>query len=177
MKKLTISELKKILQDKSNEELMNEIVKLYKKFPDVKDFYSLNLSKEGKTEVTKKYKKIIDNQFFPSRGIGKLKLSVARKAVNDFKKISHSTEDIADMMLYYVDNGVMFTNSYGDIYDSFYNSIETMFESALKYIAQKNLQERFYEQCKQIVEDTSGIGWGFSDQMKYLFETYLADFE
>jgi hypothetical protein len=174
MKKLTVTELKKELKLKSNEELIKEIVELYKKFPDVKDYYSSNLSAEGMLEVLEKYKKIVQNEFFPSRGFGKLRLSVARKAVNEFKKISDSNYNIADIMLHYVENGIDFTNEYGDIEESFYSSIESMFESALKHINKSSLGSEFYNRCEKVVDDTSGIGWGFHGTLGDLFYTHLA---
>jgi hypothetical protein len=177
MKNLTVTELKKRLKLKSNEELIEEIVELYKKFPDVKDYYISNLSTEGMLEILEKYKKIVQNEFFPSVGFGKLRLSVARKTVNDFKKISNSSYDIADIMLHYVENGVDFTNEYGDIDEPFYSSIESMFESALKHISKSNLEDKFYSRCKKILDDTSGIGWGFHDTLGDLFHSYFGSKE
>ena len=173
MKKITISELKKKLKQKSNDELVKEIIELYKKFPTVKDYYSANLSTDGMIEILEKYKKIVQNEFFPLRGFGKLKLSVARKAVNDFKKISNSNYHVADIMLHYVENGVNFTNEYGDIDEKFYSSIESMYETALKHISSSNLSNDFYSRCQEIVRDTDGIGWGFHDSLEELFYTYI----
>jgi hypothetical protein len=39
---------------------------------------------------------------------------VARKAVNDFKKVATSKQQVADIMLFYVEQGSRFTNEYGD---------------------------------------------------------------
>jgi len=36
--------------------------------------------------VAESYKQTIENEFFPVRGLGKARLSVARKAVNDYKR-------------------------------------------------------------------------------------------
>lgn len=173
MKKLSVTNLKKHLNSKSNAELVNEIIGLYQKFSDVKDYYALTLSKDGMADVLEKYKKIVQNEFFPSRGFGKLRLSVARKAVNDFKKMSTSNVDIADIMLFYVESGVEFTNAYGDINESFYSSIESMYEAALKHICKSELVEDFYTHCEEVVNDTSGIGWGFHDTLADLFGTYM----
>jgi len=173
MGKLTVTDLKKHLNSKSREELTNEIIGLYKKFSDIRDYYASTLSKDGMRDVLEKYKKIIKDEFFPVRGFGKLRLAVARKAVNDFGKISNSNSDMADIMLFYVENGVEFTNAYGDINEQFYSSIETMYEAALKHICKSELVEDFYTRCEQIVSDTSGIGWGFHDTLGDLFGGYL----
>lgn len=124
-------------------------------------------------EVLEKYKKIIKNEFFPARGFGKVRLSIARKAVNDFKKITNSKTELADIMLFYVENGVEYTNDYGDIDEAFYSSMESVYESALSHISKSNLEDEFYECCDCVVSATSGIGWGFHDGLCDIFYTYL----
>jgi hypothetical protein len=73
-------------------------------------------------------------------------------------------------MIYYVECGVHFTNQYGDLYESFYTSVERMYEQALKLIAQHQLYEQFEHRCQQIVTNTRAIGWGFHDQLSMLYE-------
>ena len=76
-------------------------------------------------------------------------------------------------MLFYVENGVNYTNEYGDIDDAFYSSMESMYESALKYINQSDLEEEFRGRCEDIISATSGIGWGFHDTLGDIFYHYL----
>ena len=76
-------------------------------------------------------------------------------------------------MMFYVENGVEFTCDYGDIDERFYNSMESMFESTLKFIQKNNLGKDFNTRCKKIVDDTDGIGWGFHDQLGYLYNLYF----
>ena len=53
-----------------------------------------------------KYKSIIEKEFIEgkTRGLPKMRFSVARKAVNDFKKLTNKPELIADIMLTYVES-------------------------------------------------------------------------
>ena len=99
---MTIAQLKKQLIKKSPEALLEEIVILYKTFPAVKDYYQLSLAAEGSSVVLDKYKAKVQHEFFPKRGHGKLRLAAARKAISDFKKVSNSPSDVADIMLFYV---------------------------------------------------------------------------
>jgi hypothetical protein len=98
---------------------------------------------------------------------------VARKAVSDYKKVSASKFGVADVMLYYVETGVQFTNTYGDIDEAFYNSMESMYERAVKYIVQHGMLRQFEERCRRIVTDTSGIGWGFHDGLSDIYEEHF----
>jgi hypothetical protein len=165
----SLRDLKRYLNNSSKEQLVNDISELFKRFNSVKDYYQIQLSPQEDTQISAKYKKIIENEFFPARGIGKAKLSVARKAVTEYKKISKTPASVADMMLFYVEQGVKFTNSYGDIDEPFYNSMESMYENAMECIAKFELQDVFKARCRKIVEDTSGIGWGFHDALGEIY--------
>lgn len=165
-------ELKNYLATKNENHLINEVVDLFKKFDAVKDYYTSKLSAADSKSVLDKYKSIITKEFFPERGFGKARLSVARKAVNDYKKVAMSDSDIADIMLHYVENGSQFTNEYGDIDEAFYDSMEGMYEDALKFIVKNNLVVEFKTRCREIVEYAIE-GWGFKDQLEYLYGEYI----
>jgi len=173
MSKLTMTQLKTHLQLKTKEELIKEIAALCNTFGYVKDFYGAKILAGSSKEILDKYKKIIKNEFFPSRGLEQVRLSVARKAINDFRKVSISVFDTADIMIYYVEIGVLFTNEYGDIDEPFYCSMESMYKSALKFIIKENLKLEFEKRCKKIVDDTDGIGWGFHDALSDMYYEYF----
>lgn len=120
-----------------------------------------------------KYKAVIGKEFNPPHGLPKARLSVAQKAVSDFKKISNSPVDLADLMLAYVEAGVGFTMEFGDIDEPFYISMETMFEKAAVHITKYKLHDQFEDRCRQIVRDTSGIGWGFHDTLSETYDDYF----
>jgi hypothetical protein len=124
MSKITASQFKKALNALSAKELADELLFLQKNYPQVNDYFSSKYG-EGENSVIDDYKEIIKNEFFPKRGIGKLRLATAKKAISDFKKISTSHEGVIDIMLYYVEQGVQFTEEYGGINERFYISIET----------------------------------------------------
>ncbi len=115
---------------------------------------------------------MIYESFYPKRGF-KLSLSQARKAISDFKKLSSLPVHVADAMIYFVECGVLFTNDFGDIDEPFYNSMEGMFKDACVFIQKNNLEKLFKERCKKVMEDTSGIGWGFHDCLSDLFYQFF----
>jgi hypothetical protein len=164
--------LKKYLQQFTKEQLIEQINELHKKYKEVKDYYSFCMNPDDEKTV-EKYKAIIYESFYPKRGF-KLSLSQARKAISDFKKLSPSPAHVADVMVYFVECGVLFTNDFGDIDESFYNSMEGMFEDASVFIRKNNLENLFKERCKKLMEDSSDIGWGFHD---FLSDAYYQFFE
>ncbi len=174
MPKITITQLKQHLKNSSKENLIKEILELFRKFPKVKELYQSKLDSGGSLDLREKYKEIIKNEFFPDRGFGKMRLSAARKAVADFKKLCDNPHFIADVMIYYVEMGVDFTNAYGDINEQFYLSMESMYDTAAKFVNENNIANDYLNRFKKIVDDTSDIGWGFHDYLNEMYNNYFA---
>jgi hypothetical protein len=155
--------LKKYLQQFSKEQLIAQIIQLNAKYKDVKTHYEFSInpnSDKAKDETKKIISKCISTNIDCD-----LKLREARKAITGFKKISPTENAIADVMLFYVECGVNYTNSFGDIDEPFYNSIAEMFHDVGEYIKTNGMQAQFKQRCKKIMDDTAGIGWGFHDEL------------
>ena len=169
-KKITLIELKKHLRKKSDKELVEEIADLYKKFDTVKEYYRASFFNDDEA-VLQKYKDIITEEFFSKclHADSKARLSVARKAVRDYIKVSCSDSGYAEIMLHYVEVGIEFTNTYGGIDSPFYSSMATMYFDAADYIERHNMVDLFQERLYKMVLDTQDCGWGFHDS---LVETY-----
>jgi hypothetical protein len=172
---MKITELKKHLKESSKEQLIKDIVDLYKKNEFVKDYYSSMFGNDNSPLVLAKYKGVIENEFFPENGFGKARLSVAKKAITEFKKVCDDRTLIADLMVFYVENGVNYTECYGDINEQFYLSMESMYERALKFITDNDLTEVFNDRCLKIVRDTEDMGWGFHDQLGEIYYGYIGE--
>jgi hypothetical protein len=172
MGNLKITDLKKYLKNKNEEELLQEILTLAKAFKDVKEYYNLKINPESEKEILEKYKKIVNNEFLPDRGFGKMRYSVVNDAIKEFQKISNTPENIAELMLFYGEIGVEFTNIYGDIDEKFYNNIARAYDNALEYIQKSNLESMFKERASEIQYEASDIGWGFGDYISELYCNY-----
>ena len=171
--KITLNQLKQYLKTISQEELTADIVELVKRFPAVKEYYQIKLYPQAEIEILGKYKKMIEDEFFPTRGFGKARLSVAKKAISDYRKVCNNEVDTIDIMLFYVEQGVKFTLAYGDIDEAFYASMEGMYEKALSAMTELDSKNIFEQRSRKIVTDTSGIGWGFHDTLSEIFQSSL----
>lgn len=115
------------------------------------------------------YREIIKNEFFPKRGYGKFRYSVAEKAISDYSEASGDFAGTMELMFFYVENGVEFTSKYGDVDEEFYIKIYGMLEkfcTRLKTPEGKTLYARFRERLFEIRRKTKGMGWGFGDGIK-----------
>lgn len=158
-----LREVKTELNNLDKETLIKHISELYKKFKPVKEYFDFYINPD-ELEILAQYKNGVYEGFFPSRGY-RLKLAISRKAITDFKKLGTSKESLADLLLYFVECGMEFTNEYGDIDEPFYNSVENTYEKALEIMHKNGLLEKFKSRALKVVTDTEDIGWGFHDSL------------
>lgn len=176
MKDIPLKYLKAFLDTQTKETLANLVIDLFRRSSEARNFFSLLVNPENSDrQLVEETKKIIKREFFPERGFGRLSLATARKAIFDYKKLPHSTDGLADLMAYYVEMGVDFTKAYGDISEPFYNSMGSMYNNFLKYITEHGLEDQFRDRAIAIVSRTSGIGWGFHDELSELYDTYIEE--
>lgn len=165
-----LREIKSEMNKLNKEELIKHISELYKKYKPVKEYFDFYLNPDEK-KLLEQYKEKVKEGFFPKRGY-QLKLSISRKAINDFKKLGTSAENLADLLLYFVENGVELTNQYGDIDENFYTSLENTYSNALDLIAKNGLLEKFQNRANRIITETENIGWGFHDYLEDIYYQY-----
>lgn len=121
----------------------------------------------GGEEALETYRKKIEDQFFPARGFGKLKLAQARKAIRDYQKATGQLIGTVELMMTYVENGARFTQEYGDIDERFYSSVESVLDelAALLLGEARALYPQFKYRLTHVQQMSAGIGWGFSDHI------------
>lgn len=171
MPMLKVNDFKRYLNTKTTAELKAELVDLFKTFKNVKEFYAAKLQPDTEADIASYYKKIIENEFaIRSSGQVSLKFSVMRKAIADFQKVARDPQNVVELMMTVVEEGIGFTLSCGDISAGFYNSLATMFRKEVQYILENNLVLAFQDQCLEAVEASRDIGWGFGDEMAEIYE-------
>src|SRR6218665_344021 len=136
--------LKKYLQQFSKEQLIGQIIELNVKYKEVKAYYEFSLNPNS-NKAKEETKKIIGKCISTDIGAAgpDLKLREARKSITNFKKLSPSESDIADVMLFYAECGIEYTIFFGDIGGSFYDNIAGMFYDACKHIKANGIQAQF----------------------------------
>ena len=169
-KKITQSELKKKLQAMEQKDLLDLTLRIYKNVPEAANYVNIEFgNEEYLDELVEKVKKKIDRVFEPR---GRLTLSKAKSEITAFKRICRDIQYVIELQLYYVECGVDFTNTFGDIDDAFYGSIESVYKNiidTLNSTGDKELYERFEYRLKKILENTGGIGWGFHENLTDIF--------
>ncbi|WP_235588510.1 DUF6155 family protein [Sporosarcina koreensis] len=148
-----------------HKELVGIITELFKANKPVQDYFAVKINGEAAIEeLYEKAAEEVTNEFFPTKGYVKLRLSVAKKTISEYKKITGDAEGATGLMLYYVELGTEFTNTYGDIDLPFYNSMLSMYEKVVEACEDdKHLYGLFSDRLFKVVEESDGVGWGYHD--------------
>jgi hypothetical protein len=168
--KIKITDLKKQLKQYEQKELIELIVEMFKANKEVQNFLSSKFMGDEANEVLfNQARKKIENEFFPERGDGKLRLAEAKKEITAFKKATNDQKRTVDLMLFYVEQGVEFTSVFGDISEGFYSSMVKMFDQvAIECDQDEELYKTFSNRLDKVVS-VAPEGWGFQDA---LLESY-----
>lgn len=149
MPRLTKAALQKHLNHLEKEELVEQILTLYAKFKGVNEHFQMEFG-ETTQGVVDAYKGKLRKAFFGPR-VRHPRLSAVRKLVSEFKKVALFDYDVADLLLYRVENSVEFVNGRYYPHEAFYRSIESAFAEALKLIESHRLHDQFRDRCDKIV--------------------------
>ncbi|WP_010531866.1 DUF6155 family protein [Lentibacillus jeotgali] len=170
---MKIPELKKNLKELNHKELIAVITDLYKLDSEVKDYLTLKFTgEEKKQELFDRAEKEIRDEFFPDQGFGKLRLAKAKKAFTDFKKLTNDQIGTLDLMLCYVEFGTEFTQTYGDIDERFYVSMESVYAQVISACDKdRTLFEQLNDRLYGVVIDSGGIGWGYHDNLTDMYHS------
>ena len=168
MSKIDVKKYIKSLERNSLEEL---VMDLYSARKEAKEYleYVIRPNDKGKLE---EYRAIITKEFFPTRGEPKMRFSVCRKAVSEYKSLDPAPMFLADLMLYIPECASEIANLYGDMWEQFYDAAENIFKAAMKYISEHHLQSHFQKRIDIILHNCESSGWGFPDDMWQIYYDY-----
>ena len=171
-KRIKWSDVEKQITAMDRQVLIQLVKELFDASADNHAFFATRfLDATAQADVLESYRKRIVNQFFPARGFGKLGLREARKAITDYRRATSDVVGTLDLMLVYVENGTRFTNEYGDIEESFYNSMESVLSEAAKLAASNpGLYSQFRDRFIGLRRATYGIGWGYGDAVSEIVD-------
>ena len=165
--------LKKHLLSLTREQLVETVLDMYDNMKPVKEYFEYFLNPNEK-KMLKKYKTVIQKEFALEWKYAepKLRFSVARKAIAEFKALKPSPEMLADLMLTLPEVACEFTYKYGDMTEQFYNSAYNNFKAALEFISKNNLLDDFKLRCGDCLKWASVCGYGFAGDMGDIYYQY-----
>jgi hypothetical protein len=176
MPKQTLSAVKSAVIKLSHDELLSLVAELYR------------LSKQNQAFLHARFadaeaamddcKVVVADCLYPDVQRNRpLQVAKAKKVVADFCKAVANPIAQADLMLVFLEQGNAFTVEYGDVDASFYNALLTMATRAAETICvlPQELQQPFRDRLAEIVRSSSGVGWGYHDELAQLYVAAFPD--
>jgi hypothetical protein len=123
-----------------------------------------------------------DNQnFLHTRfGLGcDYSVSKAKKPITDYKKASGLPEGLAELAVYYCEQGIGFSNAVGLDDEGYYDALVRMFKQALETVMTlpETRRESFLDRLQDVRTSSQGIGWGVEDAFNDLWQRAGLEFD
>lgn len=154
--------LKKYLTSLKKVALEEQLIDLYERFPEVKEYYDFVFNpKEDKLIQEAKTK--ISNEYFPlKRKKAKARRSVAQKYIKHFIKLGVAPELIADLMLYNIEIAQTYALE-NKVADTFYKSMLNSFTEMTQFISTNALLPNFKDRIVTSYTHTQDQKWSYSE--------------
>jgi hypothetical protein len=165
MAKLTKKALLKHLNKSDKEDIIIEVVRLFDKFKNVKEYYQAELSDDANPTLDK-YKKKIAKAYSLSNPKERSTNINVNKLINEFKKICIYERELADLMLYRVECGVEAFNRNNNRSATFYNCIVVTFEDAIKLIVADQSMNEFRQRIDKVIKNAARGKYEVKDRME-----------
>ena len=158
--------IRKLLASCSENDLIKLIGELYNVSTSNKDFLEARFLQDEHTLL--RYKANIKRHLAPDepwKSSQPISLKQAKKILTDYNKATSNQIGLIDLMIHYVECGTDFVCQYGDMYEQYYISLESVFEQALTKMKKFKLDQvyDFVERLSQVVHRAQDTGWGYYD--------------
>ena len=156
-------QLTQFLSELNEEELRDQILDLYQRYKDVKQFYDFSFHPREEKRFDEA-KQRIGREYFPEAGKKiRKRRSVAKKFIRNFIRLEADPSKIADLMLFNIEVAQQYYQEKPIRQTAFYNSILGSFQEAVDFIGTQFLIEEFHYRIQQIISNCRQQEWPNKD--------------
>ena len=167
MSKLTKKSLIKHLDKSDKEDIIREVLTLFDKFKNVKEFYTAELT-DAANPMLERYKKKITIAYSSENPKERRTNLNVNKLIKEFKKISIYERELADLMLHRVECGIAAFSKNMNRSATFYNCIVNSFEDAVKLISANGYNDEFMPRINQLLKLSEPGKFGIQERLKVI---------
>lgn len=157
------------------DELSDQLLDLYMRFKEVKEFYDFSFNPNEEKRVEEVKLKIAREYFPEGKRKPKKRRSVAQKHIEHLKKLEVEPSQIIDLMLYNIEVAQAYNAEKPIVQEAFYKSMLSSFRKALVFINQQFLNLDFLRRVEIIRQTTVDQGWFNAEGFKISIESLLKD--
>jgi len=152
-------DLKKYLNELTKEQLEEQIITLYDKFPPVKIFYDF-VFKPNERQLLQDFKLKVSNEYFPIRTKrAKARRSVGQKLIKHFISLGVDSLVIVDAMLYTIEIAQTYSSEKIINQDFFFKSMLNSFSQAVSFMKDKGVLFDFKNRVEAIRNEAERQDW------------------
>ncbi len=165
-------DLKKYLASLPKEELEEQLLSLYEKFADVKQYYDFVFNpKEEKLEQEAKLK--IANEYFPTKSKRpKLRRSTAQKYIKHFLTLGVDPYVVADIMLFNIETAQKYSAKRELKYSSFYKSMLNSYKQVVDFVVANGMAPHFKERIAAVKDEVFRQHWENSKEFERIWDNF-----
>lgn len=166
-------ELKLYLKELNKDQLEEQLLDLYNRFREVKEYYDFAFNPKENVLI-EQCRFQIGKEYFPVNGRkAKTRRSVAQKWIKKMKLLGADPLLIGDVMLFNIEIAQAWASERKTIIqESFFRSMLKSFEEALIYFSENGLMADFAIRIEKIIEESFRLKWPNRSQFESLSEMY-----
>lgn len=168
--------LKKHLLTMTKEQMVDVVLELYDASKEAKDWLEFYLEPDCDAQLDK-CKRALHNFFYKRNGYPKYpKFRECNKLITAFRKLVAEPEPVAELLLYYVEQGCNAIATFGDFDEAYRRALTNNFIKAMMYISGSGLRGDFAERIERMIHSVRWCGDGFPDGLWEIYEKYTEEY-
>lgn len=166
-------ELRKYLKELTKEQLENQIIDIYDRFKNVKEYYDFAFNPK-ENELIERCRFQISKEYYPvgSRK-AKMRRSVAQKWIKKLISLDADSSLLADLMFFNIEIAQTFSGEHLIRQESFYTSMYKSFDEALRFVSEKGILLEFRGRIEKIANDAWDQQWPNRKAFEDITDLYL----
>ena len=163
-------DLKKYIQSLDKDQIAEQFLELYSKFPEVKTYYDF-IFNPNEEKLLQDARVKISAEYFPTKTKkAKLRRSTAQKIIKHFLMLGVEPHIIAEVMLYNITIAQKYSAKKEMYYSSFYKSILNSFKQCITFCISNGIMPHFKTQILAVVEEVQKQKWPNKAEFKNRIE-------
>ena len=166
-------ELRKYLKELTKEQLENQIIDIYDRFKNVKEYYDFAFNPK-ENELIELCRFQISKEYYPvGTRKAKMRRSVAQKWIKKLISLDADASLLADVMFFNIEIAQSFSGEHLIRQESFYTSMFKSFDDALRFVSEKGILLEFRGRIEKIANDAWDQQWPNRKAFEDIADLYL----
>ena len=163
-------ELRKYLASQTAEQLGEQVINLYEKFKEVKDYFDFVFNPREEKRVGEAKAKIL-NEYFPVKSKrARMRRTVAQKFIKQFQLLGVDPGLTADVMLFHIETAQRYSSKKTIRYDSFYKGMLKATEQVVQFSIAQGLLPHTLERITSIALRSRDLRWPNANEFLAIVE-------